>query len=207
MSRAASRFVPLAVGVLLLGLGTGSAQAQRHLDRYDATFRKYSKRFFGVGQDWRMFKAQGMTESNLNPAATSWVGARGIMQLMPSTFQAIQSKNPIFASIDNDEWNIAAGVYHDRQLWRLWRADSVEGADHHRFMFASYNAGRVPILRAQTLALKKELNPRLWASVEQVAPEVRRWRHRETLGYVRKIMANLDRMDGRGRVVRAAAPD
>lgn len=205
MSRPGSRLHPLAVTLLLLGLWTGSAEAQRHLDRYDATFRKYSKRFFGVGYDWRIFKAQGMTESNLNPAATSWVGARGIMQLMPSTFLAIQSRNPIFSSIDDDEWNIASGVYHDRQLWRLWQADSVDVADHHRFMFGSYNAGRVPILRAQGLAQKRKLNPRLWASVEQVAPEVRRWRHVETLGYVRKIMANLDRMDTRGHVVRAAA--
>jgi membrane-bound lytic murein transglycosylase F len=192
--------------VLFLGLCPSRATAQRHLDRYDDVFRKYSKRYFGVGYDWRLFKAQGLTESNLDPGATSWVGARGIMQLMPSTWQAIQSKNPLFASIDDDEWNIAAGVYHDRQLYRLWQADSVELADHHQFMFASYNAGRMPILRAQVLARRRDLNPRLWASVEQVAPEVRRWRHGETLGYVRKIMANLDRMDARGRVVRASPP-
>jgi membrane-bound lytic murein transglycosylase F len=190
----------------MLGAFSARVSAQRHLDRYDDTFRKYSKRFFGVGYDWRLFKAQGLAESNLNPAATSWVGARGIMQLMPSTFLAIQSKNPVFASIDDDEWNIAAGVYHDRQLWRMWLADSIQLTDNHQFMFGSYNAGRIPILRAQVLARSRALDPRLWTSVEQVAPEVRRWRHLETLGYVRKIMANLDRMDTRGRVVRTAPP-
>ncbi len=194
----------LALTVLLLGLGS-RLSAQRHLDRYDETFRKYSKRFFGAGFDWRIFKAQGLTESNLNSAATSWVGARGIMQLMPSTFLAIQSKNPVFVSIDDDEWNIAAGVYHDRQLWRMWLADSIGSADHHRFMFASYNAGRIPILRAQVLARTRALDPRLWASVEMVAPEVRRWRHQETLNYLKRIQANLDRMDPRGRVVRTGA--
>jgi membrane-bound lytic murein transglycosylase F len=163
--------------VLLLSLCALPLQAQRHLDRYDDTFRKYSKRFFGVAYDWRRFKAQGMTESNLNPAATSWVGARGIMQLMPSTFQAIQTRNPLFTSIDDVESNIAAGVLHDRELWRLWRADSVDASDHHQFMFGSYNAGRLPILRAQILARGRALDPRVWASVEQVAPEVRRWRH------------------------------
>lgn len=199
---------PLARHLLpLLALATLASRplsAQRHLDRYDDTFRKYSKRFFGVGYDWRLFKAQGLAESNLNPAATSWVGARGIMQLMPSTFLAIQSKNPGFVSIDDDEWNIAAGVYHDRQLWRMWLADSIGLTDHHQFMFGSYNAGRIPILRAQVLARNRALDPRLWASVELVAPEVRRWRHSETLGYVRKILANLDRMDTRGRVIRPA---
>src|SRR5919201_1404990 len=58
--------------------------AARDVARYDGVFRKYTKRYFGAGFDWRYFKAQGMAESQLNPTARSWVGARGIMQLMPS---------------------------------------------------------------------------------------------------------------------------
>lgn len=175
--------------------------AQRATERYDDSFRKYSKRFFGVAFDWRVFKAQALTESNLDTAAQSWVGARGIMQLMPGTFREIQSRNPDFSSIDDPQWNIAAGIFYDRRLWRLWR-DSVEAADHRAFMFASYNAGRAPILRAQALALRHALDPRLWASVEAVAAGVSRWRHQETLAYVRRIDENLARVDARGRVVR-----
>lgn len=190
----------MALALLLLAL---PLQAQRAMERYDDSFRKYSKRFFGVAFDWRLFKAQGLTESNLDTAAQSWVGARGIMQLMPRTFLEIRSKNPDFHSIDDPEWNIAAGIYYDRKLWRQWR-DSVDTEDHRAFMFASYNAGRVPILRAQDVARARTLNPRLWASVEAVAPEVRRWRHQETLTYVRRINENLERLDSRGRVVRRA---
>lgn len=179
-------------------------QAQRATERYDDSFRKYSKRFFGVAFDWRLFKAQALTESNLDTAATSWVGARGIMQLMPLTFQEVQSRNPAFTSIDDPEWNIAAGIYYDRRLWRTWQ-DSVDTEDHRAFMFASYNAGRVPILRARDLARSRTLDPRRWASVELVAPEVRRWRHEETLQYIHRITANLTRLDHRGRVVRRAA--
>ena len=193
--------------LMLLVFWSPPLLAQRHLDRYDAVFRKYSKRFFGVQYDWRLFKAQGLAESNLDPRATSRVGARGIMQLLPSTFLAIQSGNPVFVSIDQDEWNIAAGVYHDRQLWRQWLEDSVESADHHRFMFASYNARRMPILRAQVLARRQALNPRQWASIAQVAPAVRHWRHRETLAYVGRIEANLTRMDARGRMIRLDLPE
>ncbi len=177
--------------------------AQRPTERYDPTFKKYTKRFFGVGFDWRLFKAQGMTESNLNPAASSWVGARGIMQLMPSTFLEIQTRNPAWSSIDDVEWNIAAGIFHDRRLWRLWK-DSVDTQDHRYFMFGSYNAGRVPILRAREAARLKALDPRYWASIEVVAAEVRGWRHAETLGYVRRIRENLGRLDARGRVTRPA---
>ena len=95
---------------------------RRNAQRYDDTFRKYSKRYFGIGFDWRLFKAQGMAESNLDSAATSWVGARGIMQLMPATFQEITSRNPEMSRIDDPEWNIAAGIFYDRQLWKLWAA-------------------------------------------------------------------------------------
>jgi membrane-bound lytic murein transglycosylase MltF len=197
-------------GIVLLWLGLLLGRvvaAQRPSEQYDPTFRKYSKRFFGVAFDWRLFKAQGITESNLNPDARSWVGARGIMQLMPSTFHEIQSRNPAFATIDDIERNIAAGIYYDRRLWLQWRRDSVDSEDHRHFMFASYNAGRIAILRAQDIAKKRTLDPRLWSSIEVVAPVVPGWRHRETLSYVRRISENLGRMDHKGRVVRPSAEE
>lgn len=165
---------------------TKPASAARKHDRYDDVFRKYSKRYFGVGFDWRVFKAQGMAESNLDSAATSWAGARGIMQLMPNTFHAIRSQNPEMSRIDDPEWNIAAGIYHDRVLWKLWAADSIQSF-RREFMFASYNAGRGTILTAQSVARRDSLDHRSWPSIERVAPKVARWRHRETLGYLRRI--------------------
>jgi membrane-bound lytic murein transglycosylase F len=188
------------LAVALLG-GPPSAVAQFVTDRYDETFRKYTKRYFGPGFDWRVFKAQGMAESNLSETAKSWVGARGIMQLMPSTFQEIQSKNPEMTAINDAEWNIAAGIYYNRQLWSRWTEQT--GIDsHQRFMFGSYNAGRGTLLRAQEVARSKALDPQTWFNIRTVAPEVPRWRHTETLGYVQKIEANLARMDDDGRVVR-----
>jgi membrane-bound lytic murein transglycosylase MltF len=154
--------------------------------RYDDQFRKYSKRYFGVGFDWRLFKAQGMAESNLDSTATSYVGARGIMQLMPNTFQEISSRNPEMSRIDDPEWNIAAGIFYDRALWQLWAKDSIE--DHRReFMLASYNAGRGTILSAQAVAKRDALDHRTWPAIESVAPKVRRWRSSETIGYVRRV--------------------
>lgn len=163
-------------------------------DRYDNTFRKYSKRYFGVGFDWRLFKAQGMAESNLDMNAKSFVGAQGIMQLMPTTFQEIRSKNPDIKAIDHPEWNIAAGIYYDRQLWKLWQAEA-DVTDQYRFMLGSYNAGRSTLIRAQEVARSKTLNPALWPSIRTVAPEVPRWRHTETIDYVERIENFLGRMD------------
>jgi membrane-bound lytic murein transglycosylase F len=175
-------------------------EAAKTKDRYDETFRRYSKRYFGATFDWRWFKAQGMAESNLDSAAKSWVGARGVMQLMPDTFREIASKNPELERIDDPEMNIAAGIAYDRRLWLRWESDSVM-SDRERFMFASYNAGRTTLLNAQRVARTASLDPRMWSNIESVAPKVPRWRHAETLTYVRRISEFVAQLDDRGRVI------
>lgn len=167
--------------------------AARDQSRYDDYFKKYSKRYFGAPFDWRFFKAQGMAESELNAKAKSFVGARGIMQLMPSTFALIASKRPEFRSIDDPEFNIAAGIMHDRWLWTVWQK-RVPDDERHRFMFGSYNAGEGPILRACIAARGDHLSDAQWASIERVAPKIDRWRYRETLGYVKKIDGNYAKL-------------
>jgi soluble lytic murein transglycosylase-like protein len=159
--------------------------SKKNSDRYDPTFRKYTKRYFGPAFDWKYFKAQGIAESGLDSNAKSWVGARGVMQLMPSTYKDIASHRPEFGTIDQPEWNIAAGIMHDRYLWTLYQKDIADD-ERHRFMFASYNAGEGTINRAITVAREK-VGPPVWSSVEQIAPTVGRWRYTETLGYVRRI--------------------
>ena len=200
------RAAQLSLAVLTLGalatLAPRTARAQRRApaDRYDDTFSKYSKRYFGPAFDWRIFKAQGMAESNLDPKARSHVGARGVMQLMPATFREIASKNPELKRIDHPEMNIAAGIAYDRQLWTRWEGDSVL-TDVRTFTFASYNAGRRTLLNAQTTARTSGLDPRRWPSIESVAPKVDRWRHVETLDYVKRIDAFHSQLDERGRVI------
>ena len=159
-------------------------------DTYDPIFRKYSKRYFGVGYDWRHFKAQGMAESELNPSAKSRVGARGIMQLMPGTFNIIFDPRKIPRNITDPEFNIAAGIMHDRYLYTRWVRDNVSKDDQADFMFASYNAGEGPIIRARKAAQLKAMDPSRWNAIEAIAPNISAWRYRETLGYVRKIRSN-----------------
>ena len=199
-----------ALVILLLGAGEVAAQARpsrtqrartaveraarareaaRARDRYDDTFQKYSKRYFGPNFDWTLFKAQAMAESNLNPNARSYVGARGLMQLMPSTYAEIRTRRPELGAINDPEFNIAAGIYHDRFLWRLWSRDIPEER-RLAFMFASYNAGQGTIGRAARMARERQLDPWHWPTIESIAPTVPRWRYRETLGYVRKIDTN-----------------
>ena len=173
-----------------IGRASAAREKKKVTEQYDPTFRKYSKRYFGPAFDWRTFKAQAMAESELNPRARSHVGARGLMQLMPSTFGAIQTKRPEFKSIDDPEWNIAAGIMHDRYLWTLWKTHPDD--ERRNFMFGSYNAGQGTIARARGVAREAQLDDTRWPNIEQIAPKVERWRYRETVGYVRKIRTNYD---------------
>jgi membrane-bound lytic murein transglycosylase MltF len=183
----------IATSLALSALPQRAAAQRVPSDRYDGWFRKYTKRYFGIGFDWKLFKAQGMAESGLSPTAKSWVGARGIMQLMPSTYQVISSHRPEMTAIDDPQWNIAAGIMHDRDMWTLWK-DSVPDDDRWRFMFGGYNAGEGTIFRAQSVARASKLNERTWPNIESVAPTVPRWRYKETLGYVHTIQENRKKL-------------
>jgi len=152
--------------------------------QYDETFAKYSKRYFGPWFDWRWFKAQGYAESRLDPGARSWVGARGLMQLMPTTYHEIVSQNPDFGPIDQPEWNIAAGIYYNRRLWDFWHLVPYE--ERYNFMFASYNAGRGPIIKALNASAARYPDT-TWANIARVAPTIHPWRYTETLAYVQRI--------------------
>ena len=200
MSTASRALLCTALVAIASAAGPLPGAAQRiPSDKYDSYFKKYAKRYFSVAFDWKLFKAQGMAESGLSPTAKSWVGARGIMQLMPSTYHDISSHRPEMTSIDDPQWNIAAGILHDRDMWTLWK-DSVPDDDRWRFMFGGYNAGEGTIFRAQGVARASKLDERTWPSIESIAPTVPRWRYRETLAYVRTIEEN------RRRLTRLTAP-
>ena len=148
---------------------------------YDHYFRKYTKHYFGPHVDWHWFKAQGIAESGLNPNARSPVGARGIMQIMPATYAEIKSKNPLIAAgIDDPKWNIAAGIYYDRSLYRKWKARKIASEARLNFAFASYNAGFGNMLKAFKRAKRKHGDAREWEKVAPFAPS-------ETRGYVARI--------------------
>jgi membrane-bound lytic murein transglycosylase MltF len=178
--------------------------AKKITDRYDPVFRKYTKRFFGPAFDWKYFKAQGFAESGLKADATSWVGARGVMQLMPSTYQEIASHRPEFGAIDQPEWNIAAGIMHDHYLWELW-GKGIPQEERHRFMFASYNAGEGTISRAIAVARNNGSEP-VWSNVALIAPSVTRWRYSETLGYVRRIDSAYAKFTAPPSILSVATP-
>jgi len=154
---------------------------QKWTDRYDRHFKKYSKRYFGPHFDWHWFKSQGIAESNLNPKAISPVGAKGIMQILPSTFEDIKKANPTFLVLDDPRWNIASGIFYDRELYRKWRRP-LPSEERLFLAFSSYNAGYGRVLKAVKRTRNKDYS---WNQVKQHLPS-------ETKGYVGRIASLMD---------------
>ncbi len=175
-------FIYAAIFVFLLSTQSAVARFIDHpvhsnqwTDKYDRYFKKYSKRYFGPLFDWHWFKAQAIAESTLNNDAISPVGARGVMQIMPSTFNDIIKKNPHFSQLDLPKWNIAAGIYYNRTIYRKIKNSSAQ--DKLYLTFASYNAGYGRILNAAKRTGKKQKD---WNKIKKYLPK-------ETRGYVRRI--------------------
>lgn len=150
-------------------------------DKYDHYFKKYTKHYFGPHFNWHWFKAQAIAESGLDPDAKSHAGAVGIMQIMPATYKEIKESNPHFTDIRSAKWNIAAGIYYDRQLYRRWRKQHpLTSNEQISFALASYNAGFGTIRSAFRKAKKKSDKITRWKQVAPFAPG-------ETRGYVKRI--------------------
>lgn len=154
-----------------------SVHSDRWTDEFDRHFKKYTKRYFGPHFDWHWFKAQAIAESGLKPDARSPRGARGVMQILPSTFDEIRKHSPYLMDVDSPRWNIAAGIYYDRKLYRKWRQPSLTNRERLYFAFGSYNAGFSRILKAYR---KTDRPVTAWEHVARHVP-------RQTRHYVNRI--------------------
>ena len=89
-----------------------SLNAEASSIKYDIYFQRWGHFYFPF-EDWKWFKSQGLAESNLDPGAVSWCGARGIMQLMPGTAKELGA-NPY-----DPESNIQGGIKYDKKIKNL----------------------------------------------------------------------------------------
>ncbi len=169
---------------LPLGGDAHEGNGQRWTEAYDHYFKKYSKHYFGPNFNWRWFKAQGIAESALHPDAESSAGAKGLMQILPSTYEDIKKSNPHFVKIDEPRWNIAAGIFYDRYLYRRWHK-RLSRRECIRITFASYNAGLGRVYAAYHRAQRTQGKVHKWQHVAPYAPQ-------ETRTYVKRIHRLMD---------------
>ena len=123
------------------------------LSPYDDLTKKYASQY---GLDWRLITAQMYQESKFDPKAVSWVGAQGLMQVMPSTGEQLG-----FIDLHEPAVGIHAGVKYMYQL--INRFDhKLPMEERLRFALASYNVGYGHVLDARRLAREMRWDANRW---------------------------------------------
>lgn len=128
---------------------------KKKLSPFDHLFKQYAKK---IDWDWRLLAALAYKESTFDPKVVSWAGARGLMQLMPSTARKFglprgKDRNP-------EESIKAASKY----IAFTERQFSGIKNEHVRlqFVLATYNAGYGHISDAMALASKYGKSRHVW---------------------------------------------
>jgi membrane-bound lytic murein transglycosylase F len=163
------------------------------ISHYDKLFQQYSR---PIGWDWRLMAAQCYQESTFDPEAKSWAGARGLMQIMPSTADHLGLARK---DMHDPEKNIAAASRYLKELEAQF-SDIHDRFERQNFVLAAYNGGYHHIRDAMTLARRDGCNPKRWDDVGQYVlrlSEPRYYRDSlvkhgymrgsETFGYVKSI--------------------
>jgi membrane-bound lytic murein transglycosylase F len=113
---------------------------------YDDLIKKYATE---LGWDWRLLAAQIYKESKFNPVAESWMGAIGLMQVMPSTGEQYG-----ISKLKNPDENIFAGSQQIKWMQDIWKDAIIDEQEKIKFILASYNVGQGHVLDARRLAEK-----------------------------------------------------
>jgi membrane-bound lytic murein transglycosylase F len=123
------------------------------LSPYDGVVKKHAENY---GFDWRLIVSQMYQESRFNPNAKSWVGAQGLLQVMPRTARELGISN-----LRDPEQGVSAGVRYLNWLLQRFEPD-LDIGERTWFALAAYNAGLGHVRDARRLAARKGWDPDQW---------------------------------------------
>lgn len=124
------------------------------ISEYDELLKKYS---ITLNWDWRILASLIYQESQFDPKARSWAGARGLMQLMPATAEMYGVD-----SLDDPYQNIEAGMKYLKWLDNYWSEEVPDSTERIKYVLGSYNIGLGHIIDAKNLAEKYGADPQIW---------------------------------------------
>jgi len=127
------------------------------LSEYDPLIKQYAGE---LGWDWRLLASQAFQESRFKPAAHSWAGATGLLQLMPATAREFG----VHDALDPSD-NVQGAVKFLQWLQRFWAKRIPDENERLKFILASYNCGAGHVEDAQRLTEKYGGNPQVWEDV------------------------------------------
>lgn len=144
----------------------------------------------------KWWKAQLCQESRLDPMARSPVGAQGLAQIMPATYQQVirelRWEPSAFDDPFDPEHAIQAGAYYQGKLRRAWGAAGRSGEQRNELGQAAYNAGLGSILKAQ----QRCQDARYWPGIAPCLEQITGTHAKETLDYVVRIRAFWKLLEG-----------
>jgi membrane-bound lytic murein transglycosylase F len=177
---------PVFYNVRNYALGTGF---EGILSPYDNLVKPLAEE---AGIDWKLVIAVMAQESRFDPFAESWMGAMGLMQIMPR-FSNVDYDYELF----NPEINVREGLRFLRKHMRHYAY--LDSVNQLAFSLAAYNVGMGHLADARRLTIDRNRNPNDWEHVSEsllmlMQPHhYRNARHGyargiETVNYVRQIM-------------------
>lgn len=124
------------------------------ISQYDDLFKAEALK---IGWDWRLIASMVYQESRFNPAAQSWAGAFGLMQLMPGTANRFGVNKS-----SSVEKQISAGVKFIQWLDNRLEDYVQDPEERKKIILASYNVGFGHVKDAINLTKKYGGDPELW---------------------------------------------
>lgn len=124
------------------------------VSEYDDLIREIAASF---NWDWRLIASMIYQESKFDRFAESWVGAMGLMQLMPRTAALYDIDD-----LSDPRENIRGGVEYLNWLNDVFEPIVVDENERIKFVLASYNVGIGHVMDARKLAMKFGKDPVVW---------------------------------------------
>jgi membrane-bound lytic murein transglycosylase F len=131
-----------------------SSMGGQKISPYDEIIKSHAEK---IAWDWRLLAAIIHQESNFNPRAESWMGAKGLMQLIPQTAESFGAMD-----IFRPEDNILAGTNYLGWLDDYWEKYVQDSTERRKFVIASFNAGPGHVMDAVRLTEKYGGDPQKW---------------------------------------------
>lgn len=141
----------------------GSNFSKGYISEYDSLFKKIGGE---ADIDWRLLAAISYAESKFNNQVTSYGGAKGVMQIMPSTARAFGVDS---ISLQQPDQNIKVACRILQTLDKSLSRQVPDKLERLRFIIGAYNSGIAHIRDAIAIAELKGYNASKWEDNVAVA--------------------------------------
>lgn len=131
----------------------------KQLSPYDDLIKEQALR---LDWDWQLLASMVYQESKFDPTSKSWVGAQGLLQLMPAT-----AKEQGVTNRADPKQSLRGGTDYLLWLEDYWRPMIPDEDELLKFVMASYNVGMGHVIDARALTVKFGGDNEKWADVSE----------------------------------------